>query len=337
VSRKKNSRQWARLRILCSTGLPLMTIVPDAFSLVRELIPNAAATLFLRADAAEARGHLQLMDEADPVEALPPPNGYYFSDSSRFGPVRAQDYECSIERSLARGTEAYGTVTIFRESGPDFDMDDAEDLGRVATYFEYALRNASAPATGLSGVIEDEAMLLTTTEGEILFLSDSAGALLDQLASQEQQLFDRELLPPFCQRLVESVVYGDRYPWRLPSCTVALAGGALEARAQWMSAGGQSLANTLEAHHSRTVGIFLKLVVPMPLRIWRALNKVELSPQQMEVAYWMGVGGGREAARARMDVSDAVLRDCVKAVYEKFGCTSEAGLLAILRPAVSRM
>jgi hypothetical protein len=51
----------------------------------------------------------------------------------------------------------------------------------------------------------------------------------------------------------------------------------------------------------------------------------------------MGVGGGREAARARMDVSDAVLRDCVKAVYEKFGCTSEAGLLAILRPAVSRM
>jgi hypothetical protein len=32
-----------------------------------------------------------------------------------------------------------------------------------------------------------------------------------------------------------------------------------------------------------------------------------------------------------------VLRDCVKAVYEKFGCTSEASLLAMLRPAVSRM
>jgi hypothetical protein len=337
VSRKKNSRQWARLRILCSTGLPLMTIVPDAFALVRELIPNSAATLFLKADAADAIAPLQLVDEADLIEALPPPNGYYFSDSSRFGPVRATDYECSLARTLARGTEVFGAVTIYRESGPDFDPDDAEDLGRVATYFEYALRNASAHATGLSGVIEDEAMLLSTTSGEILFLSDSAGALLDQLASQEQQLFERELLPPFCQRLVECVVYGDRYPWRLPSCTVALAGGALEARAQWMSAGGVSLANALDAHHSRTVGIFLKFVVPMPLRIWRALNKVELSPQQMEVAYWMGVGGGREAARARMDASDAVLRDCVKAVYEKFGCTSEAGLLAILRPAVSRM
>lgn len=104
-----------------------------------------------------------------------------------------------------------------------------------------------------------------------------------------------------------------------------------------MSSDGLSLASALQADHSRTVGIFLKYVVPMPLRIWRALNTVELSPQQMEVAYWMGVGGGREAARVRMDVSDAVLRDCVKAVCEKFGCTSEAGLLAILRPAVSRM
>ena len=56
----------------------------------------------------------------------------------------------------------------------------------------------------------------------------------------------------------------------------------------------------------------------------------------MEVAFWMGVGGGREAARSNMDVSDAVLRDCVKAVYEKFGCTSEAALLAVLRPAISR-
>lgn len=313
-----------------------MTIVPDAFALVRELIPNAAATLFLRAEAGEATDAEPPLDDA-PTTVLPPPNGYYFSDAVNFGPVRRHDYEFVLERALDRGGESLGAVTLLRNQGPDFDAHDDEDLGRVATYFEHAQRNALAPATGLSGVIEDEAMLLATTSGQILFLSDSAGALLDQLASQEQQVFDRRMLPPFCQRLVESVVYGDRYPWRLPSCTLALAGGALEARAQWMGAGGVPLATALDPAHSRTVGIFLKFVVPMPLRIWRALNTVELSPQQMEVAYWMGVGGGREAARARMDVSDAVLRDCVKAVYEKFGCTSEAGLLAILRPAVSRM
>ena len=47
MSRKKNSRQWARLRILCHAGLDLMTIVPDAFGLVRELIPNSSAHLTL--------------------------------------------------------------------------------------------------------------------------------------------------------------------------------------------------------------------------------------------------------------------------------------------------
>jgi hypothetical protein len=48
MSRKKNSRQWARLRILCNAGLDLMTIVPDAFGLVRDLIPNSSAHLILR-------------------------------------------------------------------------------------------------------------------------------------------------------------------------------------------------------------------------------------------------------------------------------------------------
>lgn len=329
MSRKKNSRQWARLRILCSGGLHLMTLIPDALELVRELIPNSASQLFLHAQQTPEDLH-----EASVLGVLPPPNGYFYGDSVDFGvaPGEARARAAHVlEVRLGQAANPLGTLTLLRDDGPPFDADDEEDLGRVANYFDHALRNAVTSGNGLLGVIEDEAMLLATTNGDILFLSDSAGALLDQLASQEQQVFDRSTVPPFCLRLVESVVYGERYPWRVPAGTLELAGGVLEARAQWMSAG------SYDAIHSRTVGIFLKFVVPMPLRIWRALGSVELSPQQMEVAFWMGLGGGREAARSRMDVSDAVLRDCVKAVYEKFGCTSEAGLLAILRPAISRM
>ena len=237
----------------------------------------------------------------------------------------------ALEVRLGSAAKPLGTLTLLRDAGPAFSQDDEEDLKRVANYFDYALRHVATAGTGLPGTIEDDAMLLATTGGDVLYLSDSTGALLGQLASQEQQLFDHRALPPFCQRLVESVVFGERYPWRLPAGTLALAGGMLEARAHWMRAGSH------DAVHGRAVGIFLKFVVPLPLRIWRALGGVELSPQQMEVAFWMGVGGGREAARSNMDVSNAVLRDCVKAVYEKFGCTSEAGLLAILRPTMSRM
>jgi hypothetical protein len=337
MSRKKNSRQWARLRILCSGGLHLLTLVPDAFDLVRELIPNSESQLFLLADDGAAQRAPDPAADLNFSGVLPPPNGYFHSDAAQFGRAPATTADYVLEVPLELGGKRVGAITLLREAGPAFDPEDAEDLGRVANYFEHALKTGPEPAAGLSGVIEDEAMLLATTAGEILFLSDSAGALLDQLALQERQVFDRKLLPPFCMRLLESVVHGDRYPWTLPSHTLALAGGALEARAQWMRSGGASALDTTSMLHSRMVGIFLKFVVPMPLRIWRALGSVELSPQQTEVAYWMGVGGGREAARANMDVSDAVLRDCVKAVYEKFGCTSEASLLAMLRPAVSRM
>ena len=329
MSRKKNSRQWARLRILCSGGLHLMTLIPDALELVRELIPNSASQLFLRAGHATDEAQ-----DAGSLGALPPPHGYFHGDAldANVAPQAARTRaRHALEVRLGSAARPLGTLILLRDSGPVFDQDDEEDLKRVANYFDYALRHAVGAGAGLAGTIEDEAMLLATTSGDILFLSDSAGALLDQLASQEQQLFDRRTLPPFCLRLVESVVFGDRYPWRLPASTLALAGGMLEARAQWMRAGSR------DAVHGHAVGIFLKFVVPMPLRIWRALGGVELSPKQMEVAFWMGVGGGREAARSNMDVSDAVLRDCVKAVYEKFGCTSEAGLLAVLRPAAARL
>jgi hypothetical protein len=340
MSRKKNSRQWARLRILCYAGLDLMTIVPDAFGLVRELIPNSSAHLVLRPQlpAQPAPGSEPGQDDAVFAQVLPPPEGYFYSDHAGFVASAAPPVHV-LEVALQSGGRRHGEIILWRAEGTPFDHHDEEDLERVAGYFEQVLRNAPELGAGGAGVIEDEAMLLATGDGQILYLSDSAGALLDQLAAQERQRFDRRTVPPFCMRLVESVVHGDRYPWLLPLGTLAMGGGILEARAQWMSVGGAAalhMAGDADAA-SRTVGIFMKFVVPLPLRIWRAIGSVELSPQQAEVAFWMGVGGGRESARANMEVSDAVLRDCVKAVYEKFGCSSEAGLLEQLRPAISRM
>jgi hypothetical protein len=338
VSRKKNSRQWARLRILCYAGLDLMTIIQDAFGLVRELIPNTSAHLSLHAPAAEAS---PLAGAGEPAFArvTPPPAAWFFSDHARFE-APSEKPSHVLEVPLEIGGRRLGEISLWRsdeDAAPAFDTDDREDLERVATYFARVLRNAPELGADSAGVVEDEAMLLATSDAQILYLSDSAGAILDQLAAQERQRFDRRTLPPFCRRLVESVVHGDRYPWLLPLGTLALAGGVLEARAQWMSAGGASALHSDDPAYNRTVGIFMKFVVPLPLRIWRAIGSVELSPQQAEVAFWMGVGGGRESARANMEVSDAVLRDCVKAVYEKFGCSSEAGLLEQLRPSVSRM
>jgi hypothetical protein len=306
---------------------------------VRELIPNSSAHLVLLPQLpAQPAPDIEPEQDAVFARVLPPPAGYFYSDHAGFNAPSAPPVhvlEVPLMEQKAGGGRRRGEIVLWRDGGAPFDRHDEEDLQRVAGYFEQVLHNAPELGTGGAGVVEDEAMLLATGDGQILYLSDSAGALLDQLAAQERQAFDRRTVPPFCMRLVESVVHGDRYPWLLPLGILAMAGGFLEARAQWMSVGGAAALHTLgdPGAASRTVGIFMKFVVPLPLRIWRAIGSVELSPQQAEVAFWMGVGGGRESARANMEVSDAVLRDCVKAVYEKFGCSSEAGLLEQLRPS----
>lgn len=47
MSVKKNCRLWSSLRVLCCSGLDAMSIAPDAFTIVHELVPNAASALFL--------------------------------------------------------------------------------------------------------------------------------------------------------------------------------------------------------------------------------------------------------------------------------------------------
>jgi hypothetical protein len=61
--------------------------------------------------------------------------------------------------------------------------------------------------------------------------------------------------------------------------------------------------------------------------VWRRLNDSSLSPQQLEVAYWLAMGGGRDAVRERVNIGEAVLRDCVKAVYAEFRCSTQAEFL----------
>lgn len=69
------------------------------------------------------------------------------------------------------------------------------------------------------------------------------------------------------------------------------------------------------------------------MRVWRNLTAVPLSPQQMEAAFRIALGGGRDTVRENMSIRDAVLRDCVKVIYEKLDCSSQAVFMAALHTA----
>lgn len=338
-----------------------MSIAPDAFGIVREIVPNAAAALFLTSHDGVPEGFFH-EDSPDAVRSLflnepqlfigpneynvhrlvstggarkigqlrTPPEWFYSSNTYQLL-VRPSGHHHVLDGVLEAGARKCGVFTLYREHGAGFDAQEEEELARMVIYFEHALQTGGQPLEDGAGMVEREAMILASVDGRLLFFSPEAQVLLNELPLAGPHWPDRRKLPLFCRKLIDSLRDDERHPLQMPSLSISLPGGALHAHAQWM--GAASAAETQGASENGVVGILLKRTMPQPLRIWRNLCHAALSPQQMEVAFWMALGGGRDAVRSRMHISEAVLRDCVKAAYETLGCASQAELTALLRAA----
>lgn len=362
MSSRKNIRQWAQLRMLCCSGLDLMAIAPDAFAIAHDLVPNAASALFLTSHDGEQQAtyHEDCPEEvqalcisdgslfegptepnlqrlitsrgAPKVGQLWKPPREYFSSNTYQLLVRGCGHHHTADARLEVNGRPIGMVSLFRETGLGFDEQNLADLSRVAQYFEHAAKASAAAPWAADSDAELQAMVVANTRGEVVFSSVAANALLEEIPLTGAHWPDRRKLPIACLRLIDVLKDNEQFAWQMPSCTLPLVGGALDLHAQWLLPPGDTAAiDPLAIADRGMVGITLTRRVPMPLRVWRNLSAAPLSPRQMEVAFWMALGGGREAARARLSISEAVLRDCVKAVYEKLGCSSEAELMATLR------
>jgi DNA-binding CsgD family transcriptional regulator len=362
VSSKKNIRQWAQLRMLCCSGMDLMTIAPDAFAIAHELVPNAASALFLTShdgvqqatyheDCPEAVQSLCMGDGAlfsGPTELTlqrlvanhkapklgqlwKPPREYFSSNTYQLL-VRGCGHHHTIDARMEVNGRRIGMLSLFRETGLGFDENDLVDLGRIAQYFEHAAKTSAAVQWYADGDADLQSMVVANTQGEVVFSSLAASALLAEVPFTGSEWPDRRKLPNACLRLIDILKDNEQFAWQMPSCTVPLVGGMLDMHAQWMLPPQDATAmDPLEVANRGLIGIALTRRTPLPLRVWRNLSFAPLSPRQMEVAFWMALGGGREAARMRLSISEAVLRDCVKAVYERLGCSSEAELMTALR------
>lgn len=364
MSSKKNIRQWAQLRMLCCSGLDPMAIAPDAFAITHDLVPNAASALFLTSHNGEQQAtyHEHCPEEVQALcmsegplfegpaelnlqrlvssrgtpkvgQLWRPPREYFSSNTYQLL-VRGCGHHHTIEARLEANGQRIGMVSLFRETGLGFDEQNLADLSRIAQYFEHAAKASTAAPWSANSDAELQAMVVANTRGQVVFSSIAANALLDEIPLTGTQWPDRRKLPIACLRLIEILKDNEQFAWQMPSCTLPLVGGALEMHAQWMLPPADAAAvDPLAVADRGLVGITLTRRTPLPLRVWRNLSVVQLSPRQMEVAFWMALGGGREAARTRLSISEAVLRDCVKAVYEKLGCSSESELVAALRKA----
>lgn len=353
------ARTWARLRLLCCSGQDVITLGPDLDRLTQELVPSGASGLFLTSHDGEqyARHHVDCPESVDrictegstlfdaPGEPtyqylyrpgapkvgqwrLPPP---HFLASNTFQILfRGCGYRHSLDTRLEVDNQRMGMFFLFRDVGRAYSEEDAADIGRIALYLEHALR-ANRPASGTADrVVEEEALVVARADGQLLLASAEAQDLLRMIPLVHSSWPDRRRLPPLCLKLIDILRNDTRHPLRLPACAIAVPGGRLEINAHWLDSAAPD--QPVEAMLAEgLVGITLTRTTPIALRVWRNLSPLSLSPSQMEVAYWMAVEGGRDAARTRMTISEAVLRDCVKALYEKLACSSEEELKAALR------
>ncbi|WP_167758715.1 helix-turn-helix transcriptional regulator [Zemynaea arenosa] len=355
MARKKNSRLWARLRVLCSSGLDLMCIAPDAFALVRELIPYDAATLYLTGPDGETYTTWQssvldcvrnvcaseefnrkedrykisdLVMAAPKVGHMLQPPRSYFASLAYQEIVRPAGQHHVLDVRLELDGRRVGLLMLLRAPGAGFDGDDVDEILRVARYFEHAHRSAGC-ATLAEACLTEEAMVVANRGGEIMYMSGEAQVMLHELAQQAHAPATPGRVPELCQRVIERLASSQQLD-QLPVARMWAPGGIIEARAQWLGGPGGS-AGPEDLAERTPVGIFLKRVEPVPLRVWRSLQTAALSPQQTEVAFWMGVGVRRDEVREKVGVSEAGLRDCLKVIYDRFDCSSEAALAATLR------
>jgi hypothetical protein len=348
----KRLREWTQLKALCTSGLDPISLAPDAFEHVHQLVPNAACALFLTAPNGIPQRFLH-EDSPDHVKALfqnefhlflgpqeinvvqivtapqaqkagrllSPPRDYFRSNTYQML-VRGSGHHHALDVRLQHQQQGLGALMLFREEGAAFRQADLDKLKRVASLFEHALAVDPIEWAPWDHGASDDALIVTHADARVAWISPPAATLL-RLVPLVGQAWQGQHLPQALQQLIWSLRGQGPLCDRAPLVRIAVADGWLQAHAQWLHTPGQHDLAAPEA----MVGLMLKRIVPRQLRFWRALTKVDLSPRSFEVAFALATGASAQAARQRLGLSESVWKDCVKSIYQVFDVNSHNGLV----------
>lgn len=333
-----------RLRSLCCSGFDPIMIAPQICELLHQLIPNAATAIFLTQPnglpyaffhedspdsakllfqnqphlfdgAAEINVFKIVGDLSRPKSAslLRPDPSYYQSNTYQHL-VRASGHHHALDVRLEVNGVAAGALILFREQGVGFTEKDIPTLNQAARYLEHAL-GAEFSATAQDGMMTEHATIVASQQGDLMYMTDTAAQLLKQVPLTYNFWQQGQPLPKFCMDLLACLQFGQTEPQH----EISLPSGRLIVRAEWLHATSATAA---------LIAIQLKHIVPRSLHCWQLMQASDLSPQHADVAYWLAIGHAKPAICARLGISESVLKDAMKAIYQCFAVHSMPELIA---------
>lgn len=336
-----------QIRQLCCLGFSGQQLVPSLLKSLRRLIGADSAAFFW----VDVSGH---MTDLYAERVLPSPatrlyfERYYDADGSSFRDslvrrLRSREDVCVVtpsrehERSefyndiyrplgahhvmygiVREQARAIGQLSLYRpKAAQPFSSPERAELASVMRYLAHGLSGAPLRNDTATRFIDsgDDAVILIDGRGEIHTMSAAARRLL-ALATQagvrrrdvgDNATAGRSMLHELVGRLRSSLDVDDARP---PCVSVVNAWGRFVLRAYFT-------ADEAGAGERALFAIRIARQEPLLLRFVTALDRLELSPQQREVAVGLADGLSNPELAARMGITVNTVASHVKQLFEK--------------------
>lgn len=355
MGKRRDAQDWARLRLLCESGLDLLTISKEALAIVCTITNSQSAALLLTSENGgirhlvlsgaweESRGVLWgeqvfLIDSATYGVSMlshsgPKVGKLLLGNAARF--IESPGYRAFVARTGhqdvldARVDSADGTaglLLMLRSVPTRFARNDVLQLTKAVSLLETALQNSAHEE--VLAIASADGVLMATITGAICHATAPARAHLGHAALGPELWPDRRNLPPFCLDLL-SAGRPSQASSEDARSVVIVPGGRLEAAGYWLE---PWVTSTDRVGAPRFV-VLLRFLASRRLTVWRSASDLNLTPRQVEVAYWLGLGMHRAWIRTRLSISESVLRDTVRAVLKRANCGTQVEWMRVAERA----
>lgn len=350
----------AMLRLLCTSGIDVLTFMPLASEYLRRLIPAFSLSM-IRVDAqcVPQEHYSEYFDEFS--HRLFSSAGAYFSaptdDPAAFANLlRARDrapygnlielppgyldgpiYQMLFKRNgihhvldvaIRDESRPLAILGLFREqASPAFNDQDVAVIGTLYPYLVHALAAEATPAVFDE---QDSALLIVDTQGRIQWASALARGWLEDASPLHDRmaLAQHNLLPTACRQLSrawEECRRDHDVDALAPSLTLPVPGGRLRMRAYSLAA-----QLTDYAQQPRCIGIQLNLEMHRGLRVQRLLHDSGLSPQQCRIAWRLWNGDKLADIRSAMGLSANTAKAYQRDLYGRMQVANASELVNVL-------